>query len=54
MVYEGDGRSSESCNSVVPLPWVLGLVRCGMPVEVEEEIKLKGNLSSWQQKGAIG
>jgi len=43
-VYEGDGRISQSCDGVVPVPRVPGLVQGRTPVEVEEEISLGGDL----------
>ena len=53
-MYEGDGRVSQSCDSVVSVPWVLGLVWSGAPVKVEEEVRLEGNLSTCQQRGSMG
>ena len=43
-MYKGDGRTGQGCDGVMSIPWVLGLVRSGTPVEVEEEIGLGGNL----------
>jgi len=42
-VYKGDGHVSQSCDGVVSVSWVLGLVQSRTPVEVEEEVKLGGN-----------
>jgi len=53
-VYEGDGRIRQSCDGVVPVSQVLGLVWGGTPVEVEEEIGLGGNLPMRQQGGQVG
>jgi len=54
VVYEGDGRVSQSCDSVVSVPQVLVLVRSRTPVEVEEEIRFGGNLPSCYQGGMVG
>jgi len=43
-MYEGGGRIGQSCDRVVTVPRVLGLIRSSTPVEVEEEIRLGGNL----------
>jgi len=53
-VYEGDGRVSQSCDGVVSVPWVLGFVRGRTPVEVEEKIRLGGNLPTHYQSGTVG
>jgi len=54
VVYEGDGRVSQSCNGVVSVPWVLRLVRGRTPVEVEEEIGLGGNFPTHYHGGTVG
>jgi len=54
IVYEGDGRVSQSCDGVVPVPLVLGLVRGRTPVEVEEEIRLGGNFATCYHSGTVG
>ena len=53
-MYEGDGRIRPSCDGVVSVCWVLGLVRGGAPVEVEEEVGLRGNLPTRQPGGTVG
>ena len=53
-MYEGDGRASQSCDGVVSVPWVVGLVRGKTPVEVEEEIRLGGNFPMRYQGGTVG
>ena len=53
-MYEGGGRISQGCAGVVSVPWVLGLVRSRVPVEVEEEIRLRGNLPTRHQGGTVG
>jgi len=54
MVYEEDGRVSQSCDGVVSVSRVFRLVRSGTPVEVEKEIGLGGNLPARQQEGTMG
>ena len=54
VMYEGGSRVRQSCDSVVSIPWVLGLVRSRTPVEVEEEIWLGGNLPMRHQMGTVG
>jgi len=54
VVYEGDGRISQSCDGIVSVPRVPGLVRGRTPVEVEEEIRLGGNLPTRQHGGVVG
>ena len=54
IMYEGDGRISQSCDGVVPVPWVLGLVRGRTPVEVEEEVRLGGNFPTRHHGGTVG
>jgi len=54
VVYEGDGCVPQSCDGIVSVSWVLGLVRGRTPVEVEEEIGLGGNLPTRQQGGTVG
>jgi len=53
-VYEGDGRVSQGCDGVVPVPWVLGLVWGRTPVEIEEEIGLGSNFATRYQGGTVG
>ena len=43
-MYEGDGRVSQGCDSIVSVPQILCLVRSRAPVDVEEEVRLGGNL----------
>ena len=52
-MYERDSRVSQGCDGVVSVPWVLELVRSRTPVEVEEEIRLGGNLPMRYQCGAV-
>jgi len=54
VVNEGGGCVSQSCDGIVSVPWVFGLVRSGTPVEVEKEIGLGGNLPARQQEGTVG
>jgi len=54
VVYEGDGHVSQSCDGVVLVPWVLGIVRGRTPVEVEEQIRLGGNFPTHYQGGTVG
>ena len=54
VVYEGDGHASQSRDSVVPVPRVLGLVRGTTPVEVEKEIRLGGNFPTRYQGSTVG
>jgi len=54
-VYEREGHVSQSCDCVVSVSWVLGLVPSGRPVDVEEEIQVVGQSShdlSWGHGGA--
>ena len=53
-MYEGDSRISQGCDGVVPVPWVLGLVRGRTPGEVEEEIRLGGNFPTRYQGRTVG
>ena len=53
-MYEGDSRIRQSWHRVVSVSWVLGLVRDGVPVEVEEEVGVGGNLPTRQQGGMVG
>jgi len=43
VMYEGGGGVSQSCDGVVSVPRSLDHVRRRTPVEVEEEIRLRGN-----------
>ena len=54
IVNEGDGRVSQSCDGVVSVSRVLGLVRSRTPVKVEEEIRLGCNLHTRYQGGTVG
>ena len=54
VVAERDGCICQSCDGVVSVSWVPGLVRGGTPVEVEEEIGLGGNLPTRQLGGTVG
>ena len=53
-MYEGDGRVSQTCDGVVSVSWVLVLVRSRTPVEIEEDIRLGGNLPTRYQGGTVG
>jgi len=53
-VYKGDSRIRQSCDDIVSVSWVLGLVWGGTLVEVEEEIGLGGNLPTRQQCDTVG
>jgi len=53
-VDEGDGRVSQGCDGVVSVPWILGLVRSGAPVEVEDEVRLGGNFPARYRSGTVG
>ena len=53
VVYEGDGRIGQGCDGVVSVPRVLELVRSRTPVEIEEKIRLGGNLPTRYQGGAV-
>jgi len=53
-MYEGDGHVSQSRDGIVPVPWVPDLVRGRTPVEVEEEIRLGGDLPTRYQGGTVG
>jgi len=44
VVHTGGCRVSQSCDGIVSVPWVLGLVQSRTPVEIEEEICLGGDL----------
>jgi len=39
-VDERGGHMSQSGDAIVPVPRIPGLVHCGTPIEVEEEIRL--------------
>ena len=54
VMYERGGHTSPGCDGVVWVPRVLGLVRSRTPVEVEEEIRLGGNLAPRHQRGTVG
>jgi len=54
IVYEGDGGIRESREGVVSVPRVPGLVRGRTPVEVEEEVRLGGNLPTCYRGGTVG
>ena len=54
VVNEGDGHVSQSCDGVVSVPRVPGIVRGRMPVEVEEEMRLRGNFPTRYQGGTVG
>jgi len=54
VVYEEGGRVSQCCDGVVSVPWVLGLVRGGTPVEVQKEVGLGGNFPTRYQSGTVG
>jgi len=53
-VYEGDGHVSQGGDGVVSVSQVLVLVRNRTPVEVEDEIRLGGNLPTRYQGGRVG
>jgi len=44
IVDQRGGRLSQSCNGIVSVPRNPGLVHSGMPIEIEEEIRLRGDL----------
>ena len=52
-VYEGNSRVSESCDGVVSVPRVPGRVWSRTPVEVEEEIRLRGYFRTRYQGGTV-
>jgi len=54
VLYEGGRGVSQSCDGVVTVPWILGLVWSRTPVEAEDEIRLRGNLPPRYQGGAVG
>jgi len=53
-MYEGGGGVSQSCDGVVSVPWILGLVRSRTPVMVKEEIWLRGDLPARYQGRTVG
>ena len=53
-MYKGGGGVSQSYDGVVSVPWILGLVWGTTPVEVEEEIRLRGNFPTRYQGGTVG
>ena len=53
-MYEGDDRVSQSCDGVMSVPRVIVLVRSRTPVEVEEELRLAGNLPTHYQGVMVG
>jgi len=53
-VHEWDGRISQSCDGVVSVSRVLGLVRGRTPFEVEEKVRLGGNFPTRYRGGAVG
>ena len=53
-MHKGDSRISQSCDGVVSVPRVLGVVRSRTAVEVEEEIRLRCNLPTCYQGGTVG
>jgi len=46
VMYEGGGHVGHSCDGVVSVARVIGLVRSRTSVEVEKEIRLGGNLAT--------
>jgi len=54
LMYQGGGGVGQSCDGVVSVPWILGLVRSRTPVEVEEEIGLRSNFPARYQGGTVG
>jgi len=53
-MYKGGGRIGQSCDGVVSVPGILCLVRSRTPIEVEEEIRLRGDLPMRHQGGTVG
>jgi len=54
VVYKGGGHVSQGRDGVVSVSLVPGFVWNGTPIEVEEEIRLGGNLSPCHQGGTVG
>ena len=54
IVDERDGCVSQSGDGIVPVPKIPGLVCSGRSIEIEDEIRLGGNLSTRYQRGTIG
>ena len=54
IVDERGGCVSQSCDDIMPVPRILGLVGSGTPIEVEQEIRLAGNLPMRYQGGPVG
>jgi len=52
-VYEGNGCVSQSCDGVVSVPRVPGLVRSRTPVAVEEEIRFRCYFPTRYQGGTV-
>ena len=53
-MYKGDSRVSQGCDGIVLISWVLGFVQGGAPVEIEEEVRLRGNFPTRYQGGTVG
>jgi len=53
-VDERDSRVSQGSDGVMSLPRIPGLVHSRTPVEIEEEVRLGGNLSMRYHRGVVG
>ena len=53
-MHEWDGRISQSCDGVVSVSRVLGFVRGRTPFEVEEKVRLGGDLPTCYRGSAVG
>jgi len=53
-VSERDGRLSQSGDAIMPVPGIHGLLRSGTSIEIEEVIRLGGNLSTHYQGARCG
>ena len=49
-----DSRVSQSGDGIMPVPRIPDLVHSGTPVEMEDEIRLGGNLATRYQRGTVG
>jgi len=53
IVDERDGCVGQSIAGIVPVSRIPGLVQIRTPIEVEEEIRLGGNLSTRHKRGMV-
>jgi len=53
-VDERDGHVSQSSDVLVSVPRIPDIFRSGTPVEIEEEIRLGGNLPTHYHAGMVG